>query len=106
MNTAPALTTGARLRSQVCATEVIVVRPPGRQVTLTCGGAPMTPLTAEVTQGSPVPGLDTGSLLGKRYTTAAEDAFEVLVTRPGAGTLADGGEPLVLKEARPLPSSD
>jgi hypothetical protein len=30
----------------------------------------------------------------------------VLVTKPGQGTLALGGEPLVLKEAKPLPASD
>jgi hypothetical protein len=41
--------------------------------------------------------------LGKRYT--AQD-MELLVTRPGAHGLAVGGEPLALKEAKPLPASD
>jgi hypothetical protein len=29
---------GTRLRSQVCSTEVIVVRPPTAEIQLTCGG--------------------------------------------------------------------
>ena len=43
--------------------------------------------------------------MGKRYT---EDtgALEVLVTKPGAGTLAIGTTPLVLKDSKPLPASD
>ena len=41
MTTPVQLRTGARLRSQVDATEVIVVRAPSREVNLTCGGAPM-----------------------------------------------------------------
>jgi len=31
---------------------------------------------------------------------------EVLVTKPGAGTLAIGTTPLVLKDSKPLPASD
>lgn len=99
--------TGARLRSQVCATEVIVVRPPADGVDLTCGGHPMIALDAEAAAGlASEPELSGGALLGKRYTLAADDTFEVLVTKPGTGTLGDGAVPLVLKEAKALPASD
>jgi hypothetical protein len=99
---------GMRLRSQVDTTEVIVVRPPADDIDLQCGGAPMVAVGTEVPEGgSPAAGLDTGSLLGKRYTTDdPEGALELLVTKQGAGTLTAAGVALVLKEAKPLPSSD
>ncbi|MDI2125343.1 hypothetical protein [Yinghuangia seranimata] len=104
-----AIRTGARLRSQVCATEVIVVRPPAvaARLELTCGGSPMLALGAEVPEASaPDPELAGGALLGKRYTLADDDTFELLVTKAGAGTLANVRDPLVLKEAKALPASD
>jgi hypothetical protein len=95
---------GTRLRSQVCSTEVIVVRPPSSPIELMCGGHPMIPAGKE-----PEPGLALAegepSLLGKRYTNG-DESLEVLVTKAGQGTLADGATPLVLKAAKPLPSSD
>ncbi|MGF7236928.1 MAG: hypothetical protein ACQSGP_18500 [Frankia sp.] len=100
--------TGTRLRSQVCDTQIIVVRPPAKPVALTCGGAPMIEIGAPVADGLALdPELSAGSLLGKRYTLPEEDGtLEVLVTKPGKGTLADGTTPLVLKSAKPLPASD
>ena len=104
---AVSLRTGSRLRSQVCATEVIVVRPGIGTVALTCGGQPLVDLTASRAEGLvPTPGLDTGSLLGKRYTALADDTVEILVTKAGTGTLGDGQTPLVPKDATPLPASD
>ena len=102
------LRAGARLRSRTCATEVIVVRAPGQPVELTCGGAAMAPIGADVARVEPDPALAGGALLGKRYTLDGdgEDAFEVLVTKAGAGTLAAGAVALVVKQARPLPASD
>lgn len=102
------LKSGQRLRSQVCTTEVIVVRVPADDLELTCGGAPMVELGTEVAEGgTPAPGLDDGTLLGKRYTTDdADGTLELLVTKGGAGTLAGNGVPLVTKESKPLPSSD
>ena len=97
---------GTRLRSQVCTTEVIVVRPPASAVELTCGGHPMVALDVPPESGLIL--IDVGggpSELGKRYT-GTDESLEVLVTKAGAGTLADGGVPLVLKAAKPLPSSD
>jgi hypothetical protein len=105
--TATPLKSGARLRSQVCATEVIVVRPGGGVVALTCGGQPMVDLKAAPADGLTIAaGLDTGSSLGKRYTAVADEQLEVLVTKAGVGTLADGTTPLIIKEAKPLPASD
>jgi len=100
---------GMRLRSQVCSTEVIVVRAPSRPLDLTCGGAAMLPIEAEgrsPSAGAPAAGLDAGTTLGKRYTSASDDVFEVLVTRAGAGTLGDASGPLLVKDARALPSTD
>lgn len=95
---------GLRLRSQVCATELIVVRPADAE--LTCGGAPVIPHGDQPDAGLDLyPTLSTGNQLGKRYTDDS-GALEVLVTKQGEGTLADVTKPLPLKEAKPLPSSD
>lgn len=97
---------GLRLRSQVCSTEVIIVRG-STDVDLTCGGKPLVSVTEAVEPGSaPAPGLDAGSQLGKRYVVEGSGAVEVLCTKPGEGSLAVGDTPLVLKDAKPLPSSD
>lgn len=101
------MTPGMRLRSRVCDTEVIVVRLPSADIALHCGGVPMAAFDEEATAGDvPAPGWDTGSKLGKRYTAASDESLEILVTKEGKGTLGDGKSPLVLKEAKPLPSSD
>lgn len=55
--------------------------------------------------GAPAAGADGGTLLGKRYVNAAGD-LELLCVKPGDGSLSANGETLVLKEAKPLPSSD
>jgi hypothetical protein len=99
---------GQRFRSQVCATEVIVVRAPADDVDLSCGGVAMVPTGTEVEAGQAiVAGFGDGTLLGKRYTTA-EDAgsLELLVTKSGEGSLAVAGTALVVKDAKPLPASD
>ncbi len=98
------LRVGARLRSQVCATEVIVVRPAA--VELTCGGHAMIPIADTPAEGLAVdPALADGTQLGKRYTDEDGD-LELLVTKSGEGTIAAGGCPLVIKESKALPSSD
>jgi hypothetical protein len=97
---------GARLRSAVCATEVVVIAVPGGDIALTCGGAP---LLAEGETAAAGAALDSaaaqGSLLGKRYTNDS-GKLELLCVKPGAGSLAADGVPLVVKGAKPLPSSD
>lgn len=96
---------GTQMRSQVCATAVMVIRPGSGDIDLRCGGAPMSADDAAA-PGIPEPGLDGGSQLGKRYVAVDDVSLELLVTKAGAGTLSVGTEPLQLKEAKPLPSSD
>ena len=97
---------GARLKSAVDETEVIAVKAPTGDVDLTCGGHPLLPLGTDGDPGLELqPGHDGGTLLGKRYADEAT-GLEVLCTKAGKGALFLGGEPLGLKEAKPLPSSD
>jgi hypothetical protein len=95
---------GTRLQSQVCDTQVIVVRATDSLDDLRCGGQPMLPLDAERSGGTPDAEFSGGSLMGKRYVD--ETGAEVLVTKAGAGTLSVGTTVLALKEAKPLPASD
>ena len=96
---------GSRFRSQVCETEVVVVKV-GSGGELTCGGVAVVPLDADVDAGSAmVDGHDGGSLLGKRYCDETS-GVEILCVKPGAGSLAVDGRPLELKTAKALPSSD
>lgn len=98
------LKAGSRLRSAVCETEIVVVKAPAGEVDVRCGGAPMLPVSEEAPGGTAEAGLDGGTLLGKRYTDG--DELELLCSKPGAGTLSLGAEPLEVKGAKPLPSSD
>ncbi|MET9214070.1 MULTISPECIES: hypothetical protein [unclassified Nocardia] len=99
------VTSGTRLRSQVCDTEVIVVRPADSLDDLRAGGVPMVPLGTEVTAGaSPHVDFADGNVLGKRYVD--DTGAEILVTKPGAGALSIGTVRLTLKGAAPLPASD
>ena len=96
---------GTRLRSQVCDTQVIVVRAAESLDDLRCGGQAMLTLDADVPAGgTPDPDFAGGSAMGKRYVD--EGGAEVLVTKAGAGSLSVGTTLLVLKEAKPLPASD
>jgi hypothetical protein len=99
------LSAGSRLKSRVCDTQVVVVRPPDAPKELGCGGEEMVPLDAETAMGTLDPSLAGGTQLGKRY--ADEDSgIEVLCTKAGNGTLTLDGVPLEIKGAKPLPSSD
>jgi hypothetical protein len=94
---------GRRLRSTVCATEVIVVRAPDVPVDISCGGQPMTSGPGQ--SGRPAAGHDGGTLLGKRYVDE-QTGLEVLCAKPGAGGLAADGRPLTIKAPKALPASD
>lgn len=97
---------GSRLRSAVCATEVMVVAAPDGDVEITCGGAPMVDLASEPPAGVAIdPDQKAGTALGKRYVDASGE-LELLCTKPGEGTLAVAGAALTVKGAKPLPSSD
>src|SRR5215213_9548452 len=95
---------GTRLQSQVCDTQVIVVRSADSLDDLRAGGAPMAPLGDDVSSDLTLDeALADGNLMGKRYVDA--NGAEVLVTKAGRGTLSVGSTPLTIKEAKPLPAS-
>lgn len=96
---------GTRLRSTVCDTSVVVVRPAGDLV-IECGGQPMVDAAAPVEAGGRAgAGPAEGTQVGKRYEDQ-DTGLEVLCVKAGAGTLAVEGRPLTVKTAKPLPSSD
>jgi hypothetical protein len=97
---------GQKLRSAVCDAQVVVVRAPSDGVELGCGGAPLLgDGQAAETAATLDPTLGDGPLLGKRY--ADDDlGLELLCTRAGTGALTVDGRPLLVKGAKPLPSSD
>jgi hypothetical protein len=97
---------GTRMRSAVCATEVVVIAAPKEDIVLSCGGAPL------LEEGEAAPAgvaLDAsaaeGTQLGKRYTNEA-GSLELLCVKRGEGSLACAGVALQIKGAKPLPSSD
>ena len=93
---------GAKLKSQVCDTEVMVIRcGPGA---IECGGVAM----ADNKPAAPrtlLSDFANGSMMGKRYVDAT-GAFEVLCIRGGKGSLAVDGAAMTIKDAKPLPASD
>ena len=96
---------GTRLQSQVCDTQVIVVRTADSLDDLRAGGAPMLPIGTDASGDATLdPAFSDGNAMGKRYVD--ESGAEVLVTKAGAGTLSIGATALALKEAKPLPASD
>ncbi|WP_214104063.1 hypothetical protein [Acrocarpospora catenulata] len=98
--------TGQRLQSQVCTAEFIVIKAPDAEIDLTAGGQPVVEVGADVDQGlAPDSAMMGGTALGKRYV-GLSGTLEVLVTKPGAATLANAGQVLQLKAPNPLPSTD
>jgi hypothetical protein len=96
---------GTRLQSQVCDTQVIVVRSADSLDDLRAGGFAMVPIGTETAGDATLdPAFSEGNAMGKRYVD--ETGAEVLVTKAGAGTLSIGATALTLKEAKPLPASD
>lgn len=96
---------GLKLASQVCTTEVVVVRAPAEPVDLRCGGQPM--VVAGETSGEVA--LDAtqaaGTELGKRY--GDDDLnLQVLCIKAGDGSLAVGDRTLLRSDTKALPSSD
>ncbi|MDW3217484.1 MAG: hypothetical protein R8F63_02620 [Acidimicrobiales bacterium] len=95
---------GARFQSTVCTTEVIVVKGAG-EADLTCGGAPMVDSGTGEIAGEPAADAAEGTLLGKRYGDE-DGTVELLATKAGAGSMALGGAPLAVAQAKTLPASD
>jgi hypothetical protein len=97
---------GQKLHSAVCDAQVVVVRAPADPVDVGCGGVALLD-DGQAADGAATldPTLGDGPLLGKRY--ADDDlGLELLCTRAGTGALTVDGRPLLLKGAKPLPSSD
>ncbi|MDQ1521943.1 MAG: hypothetical protein QOI55_3016, partial [Actinomycetota bacterium] len=95
-----------RLRSVVCATEVVVIRANQGAVDLRCGGRPLVPVTEERSQSVELdPAFADQTLLGKRYTDESS-TIEVLCTKGGRGSLSVGDVALQRAGAKPLPASD
>jgi hypothetical protein len=97
---------GQTLTSSVDATSVVVVRAPGEDVTVTCGGVPVVgpedaPAAGATAQGESGGGL----LLGKRYADEAV-GLELLCVKAGDYPVAVNGTPVTQKSAQPLPASD
>lgn len=99
------LKAGSRMRSSVCATEVMVIAAPAADTEVRCGGAVMIAMTEQPAGGEVDAEHAGGTLLGKRYVNEAGD-LELLCTKPGDGSLSANGVTLLHKEAKPLPSSD
>ena len=97
---------GSRWGSNVCATEVVVVRAPTGPMMLECGGQPMSPLSEVRRQELAIPPDHVGgATAGKRYADR-ETGLELLCSKSGDGALAVAGRKLEPLDAKKLPSSD
>jgi hypothetical protein len=107
--TSQALRPGDKLASTVSATKVVVIRAPAdRRPEITCGGGPMVPVSQAPQPPAGEGPVKTGTaetLIGKRYTDAAE-TVELLCISSGTGELSCDGVLMTLKAAKPLPASD
>ena len=97
---------GLRLESATCDTQVVVVKAPdGSPTSTSVAAASRCGRSAPAASACPSPLEGDPTLLGKRY--ADEDlGLELLCTAGGHGTLSVGDTPLLVKGAKPLPSSD
>ncbi len=96
---------GMRLRSAVCTTEVVVIAAPEGDLAVSCGGALLLGEGEEAAAGATLESGGEGAQLGKRYTDASGQ-LELLCVKPGEGSLAADNVAMVVKGAKPLPSSD
>jgi hypothetical protein len=103
------LKVGARLKSNVCDTEVMVISCSDPSLMITCGGVPVLDATENKSGDNLDAAHADGTLLGKRYVSVSGNSvgkIELLCVKAGKGSLAVNGERLSLKDAKPLPSSD
>ena len=99
------LKAGARYKSAVCDTQIMVIKAPAGDYDLRCGGTEMIAPNAAASGAAPDPALAGETLIGKRYVDP-EEKFELLCTKGGKGTLSLNGTRLDVKQAKQLPSSD
>jgi hypothetical protein len=103
---ATTLKAGARFKSAVCDTQVMVIKAPAGEFVLHCGGARMLAASeAPPLEAALDPAFGAGTLIGKRYVNA-DESVELLCTKGGKGSLVLGGTPMAIKLAKQLPSSD
>lgn len=95
---------GTKLSSTVCKTQIMVLRAPASELSISCGGAPMQ-IGDPAELGTAEASLSGATLVGKRYTDA-DETMEFLCTRGGEGTLTIDGYVIDVKAAKKLPSSD
>ncbi len=101
------LKVGQTLESVVDATALVVVRCPGGDLTVTCGGYEMAP-KGEAAGRIPVaqsPPEGQGTQLGKRYIAEGIEV-ELLCVHAGDHPVAVNGTAVTQKTAKPLPASD
>jgi len=96
---------GTRLKSAVSGAEVVVIKAPPAALTIECGGRPMRALDDDAPREEMTGDAGEGVALGKRYVDD-DLGVELLCTKAGEGSLSIDGKPVVLKGAKPLPSSD
>jgi hypothetical protein len=96
---------GMQLMSAISQASIIVIRAPKADVEVRCGGVAMVGVKSLAPETVAAVDDGDGPVLGKRYMLESLD-LECLCTRGGPGALTANGEPLILKEAKPLPSSD
>ena len=99
------LKAGARFKSAVCDTQVMVIKAPAGEFELCCGGAEMIAPAATANVAALHAEHTQESLIGKRYVNA-DESVELLCTKGGKGSLSLNGTPLDVKQAKQLPSSD
>ncbi|HVT36295.1 MAG TPA: hypothetical protein VHE37_11950 [Nevskiaceae bacterium] len=100
------LKAGSRYKSAVCDTQVMVIKAPAGEFDLRCGGVAMLTGTATAPAGALLDAAHAGeTLIGKRYVNA-DESIELLCTKGGKGSMSIGSEPLQVKQAKQLPSSD
>jgi hypothetical protein len=99
------LKAGARFKSAVCDTQVMVIKAPAGDFDLRCGGAEMLAPSATAPPGAALQAGGAETLIGKRYVNA-DESVELLCTKGGKGALSLNGTPLDVKQAKQLPSSD
>ncbi|MBV8062847.1 MAG: hypothetical protein JOY51_04580 [Nevskia sp.] len=100
------LKAGAKLKSAVCETQLMVVKAPAGEYDIRCGGAGMLAGSATAPEGLSLDASQAGgTLIGKRYVDP-EEKVELLCTKGGQGSLTLNGVAMGIKQAKQLPSSD
>jgi hypothetical protein len=98
------LKSGAKLKSVVCDTQVMIIKGLPGEHELSCGGAPMVGGTEDGT-GTLDADKAEGTGMGRRYVNG-DETLELLCVKGGQGTLYLDGVKMEPKQAKALPSSD